>query len=48
MTAKDKPAVQDPTTAAVVTPEPLAPTDPGFVQPPRTNVVGPDDARRDV
>jgi sec-independent protein translocase protein TatA len=34
-----------------VTPEPLAPTDPGYQQPPRTNpagVVDPSDARRDV
>jgi sec-independent protein translocase protein TatA len=34
-----------------VTPEPLAPTDPGYQQPPRTGTTGavdPTDARRDV
>jgi sec-independent protein translocase protein TatA len=49
-------AVQDGPTAAgqpqapvqqPVTPEPLAPTDPGYQQPPRTNV-DPSDVRRDV
>ena len=58
LTAKDKAAAQnaaavDPSVTPVtpvnpVMPEPLAPTDPGYVQPPRTSVVGPDDARRDV
>jgi sec-independent protein translocase protein TatA len=42
-----EPAVDQPT----VTPEPLAPTEPGYQQPPRTNPAGavdPSDARRDV
>jgi sec-independent protein translocase protein TatA len=45
----DKTAAAD--DLATVTPEPLAPTDPGYQQPPRTNpagVVDPSDARRDV
>jgi sec-independent protein translocase protein TatA len=45
--AVDEPVVGQPT----VTPEPLAPTDPGYSQPPRTNPAGavdPSDARRDV
>ncbi|MGI3783498.1 MAG: hypothetical protein ACRYG2_22260, partial [Janthinobacterium lividum] len=36
---------------STVVPEPLAPTDPGYQQPPRTNQAGavdPGDARRDV
>ncbi len=47
-------AAQDGTTAGqppTVTPEPLAPTDPGYTQPPRSNVSGsadPSDARRDA
>lgn len=48
-------AFQDGASAAAsqqpVTPEPLAPTDPGYQQPPRTtpsSVVDPGDARRDV
>lgn len=45
-TAADDLAAGQPT----VTPEPLAPTDPGYQQPPRTspNAVDPSDARRDV
>ena len=45
-------AAQDGTTtgqaAPTVTPEPLAPTDPGYQQPPRTAATDPVDRRRDV
>lgn len=47
----DKTAAADDLAAQpTVTPEPLAPTDPGYQQPPRTNpnAVDPSDARRDV
>ena len=51
---KDGAAVDDPAgrpTSEPVHPEPLAPTDPGYTQPPRGNTAGvadPSDARRDV
>jgi sec-independent protein translocase protein TatA len=47
---KDKTAAaQDPTLdEPTVAPEPLAPTDPGYQQPPRTPAADPTDVRRDV
>ena len=49
---KDKAGtVSEPADQPTVTPEPLAPTDPGYQQPPRSSQAGPvdpSDARRDV
>jgi sec-independent protein translocase protein TatA len=50
----EAPGAQPRSAGAPVTPEPLAPTDPGYSQPPRSNQAGtgstvdPGDVRRDV
>ena len=45
---KDSAAKDAPAATPTVDAEPLEPTDPGYVQPPRSNVVDPTDARKDV
>jgi sec-independent protein translocase protein TatA len=45
---RDKDSADKDASAEPVVAEPLEPTDPGYVQPPRTNVVDPSDVRKDV
>jgi len=45
---RDKDSAAKDAPAEPVDAEPLDPTDPGYVQPPRTNVVDPTDVRKDL